>query len=59
LIAGSLGHLAEPLLFETSPREPSVFAGVAAVLLMVAMLATIGPAHRARRVDPVEALRAE
>ena len=59
LIAGSLGHLAEPLLFETSPREPSVFAGVAAVLLIVAMLATIGPARRARRVDPVEALRAE
>ena len=59
LIAASLGHLAEPLLFDTSPREPSVFAGVAVVLLMVALLATIGPARRARRVDPVEALRAE
>jgi ABC-type antimicrobial peptide transport system permease subunit len=59
LIAASLGHLAEPLLFETSAREPSVFVGVALVLVMVAMLATVGPARRARRVDPVEALRAE
>jgi predicted permease len=59
LIAASLGHLAEPLLFETSAREPSVFVAVALVLVMVAMLATVGPARRATRVDPVEALRAE
>jgi predicted permease len=59
LVAGSLSHLAEPLLFETSPREPSVFAAVSALLLIVALLATIGPARRARRVDPVEALKVE
>jgi predicted permease len=59
LVALLLGRLAEPLLFDTSPRDPAVFAGVAAVLLLVAMAATFLPARRARAVNPVEALRAE
>ncbi|HEY7475317.1 MAG TPA: FtsX-like permease family protein, partial [Vicinamibacterales bacterium] len=59
LVALLLGRLAEPLLFDTSPRDPAVFAGVAAVLLLVAMAATFLPARRARAVNPVEALRME
>ena len=58
-VAALLGRFAEPLLFETSPRDPAVFAGVAAVLLAVAMAATFLPARRARSVNPVEALRVE
>ena len=54
-----LGRFAEPLLFETSPRDPLVFAGVATLLLAVAAAATFVPARRARTVNPVEALRAE
>jgi hypothetical protein len=59
VVAALLGRFAEPLLFETSPRDPAVFAGVAAVLLAVAMVATFLPARRARSVNPVEALRVE
>ena len=49
----------EPLLFHTSAREPRVFAAVAATLIASAILATLIPAARARRVNPVEAMRAE
>jgi predicted permease len=58
-MAGFLSRFAEPLLFDTSPRDPLIFAGVAAVLLAVAMAATLLPARRARSVNPVEALRVE
>jgi predicted permease len=58
-MAGFLSRFAEPLLFNTSPRDPLVFAGVATVLLIVAMSATLVPARRARAVNPVEALRME
>jgi len=58
-IAVSLGGLVAPLLFATSPRDPLVFSGVGILLLTVAVLATIGPARRARRVSAMEALRAE
>jgi ABC-type antimicrobial peptide transport system permease subunit len=47
------------LLFETSPRNPAVFAAVAATMLVVAIAATLIPAWRASRVDPVTALRAD
>jgi predicted permease len=49
----------EPLLFHTSPRDPGVFAVVAVTLLSIAFVATLLPAIRARRVNPVEAMRAE
>jgi putative ABC transport system permease protein len=49
----------EPLLFHTSPRDPGVFAGAAATLMTMAVLATVMPAARAGRVNPVEAMRVE
>jgi putative ABC transport system permease protein len=48
-----------PLLFDTSPRNPVIFGVVAVVLLLVALLASVVPAWRASRVDPIEALRAD
>ena len=53
------GRFVAPLLFETSPRDPAVFAGVAAVLLLTAVAASAVPALRAARVDPNRALRDE
>jgi predicted permease len=49
----------EPLLFSVSARDPVIYAAVAALLLLVAMVATLRPALRALRVDPLEALRAD
>ncbi|OFW11226.1 MAG: hypothetical protein A3H96_25635 [Acidobacteria bacterium RIFCSPLOWO2_02_FULL_67_36] len=51
--------LVEPLLFDTSARDPAVFAGVAVTLITMAVLATVPPAARARRVNPSDAMRAE
>ena len=59
VLALNASRLIEPLLFETSPRNPLVFMLVAAVLLVVALVASVIPAWRASRVDPIEALRTE
>jgi putative ABC transport system permease protein len=47
------------LLYGVSARDPRVFAAVAALLALVALLATFIPAWRATRVDPRIAMRAE
>jgi ABC-type lipoprotein release transport system permease subunit len=49
----------EPMLFETSGRDPVVYAAVAATLIGVALLACVVPAARAQRVAPAASLRAE
>ena len=54
-----LGRFVEPMLFQVSPREPSIYLGVAIALLAIAGLAGTLPAWRATRVDPTEALRAD
>jgi ABC-type antimicrobial peptide transport system permease subunit len=45
-------------LYGVTPRDAVSFAVVAVVLLAVAVLASIVPARRAARVDPVKVLRA-
>lgn len=58
-VALVVSRFVKPLLFQVSPRDPLVFAVVAVVLLAVAVLASVVPARRAARVDPMQALRTE
>ena len=52
-------RLMESLLFGVQPRDPLTFVGVPVVLTGVAVVASVVPALRASRVDPVIALRVE
>lgn len=54
-----LAVAAAKLLFEVSPSDPITFAGVAALLVAVAVAASALPAWRASRVDPMIAVRDE
>jgi predicted permease len=47
------------VLFQVKPGDPQVFALVAAVLVVTGTLASVIPARRATRVDPLVALRSE
>ena len=54
-----LARLMASLLYQVAPTDPVILAGVAALVLIVAMLAAYIPARRAMRVDPMVALRYE
>jgi ABC-type antimicrobial peptide transport system permease subunit len=60
-LAASVGaaRLMRSMLYGTQPLDPFVFASVAAMLLLVAVLACMVPAWRASRLDPMRALRTE
>jgi putative ABC transport system permease protein len=60
-VAGALASTAllRSLLFEIKPTDPLTYAGVAALLALVALAATYVPARRAVSVDPLAALRQE
>ncbi|MGH9761910.1 MAG: FtsX-like permease family protein, partial [Blastocatellia bacterium] len=57
--AYGLTRLMVSLLFNVSPTDPVVFGAVSIVLVMVALLASLVPAVRATRVDPMVTLRYE
>ena len=60
LIAALLASRAlASFLYETSPRDPWVLAGSVAALALIAGAASILPALRASRIDPMRALRTE
>jgi putative ABC transport system permease protein len=58
-IALMLTRVMSAFLFGVGPMDPTTYAAVSAVLAGMTLVATYLPAHRASRVDPVVALRAE
>jgi putative ABC transport system permease protein len=64
IAAGTLAALAsarilQTLVFGVSASDPLTLAAVAATLVCVALVASLVPAYRALRFDPVNVLRAE
>ena len=58
-LALAAGRLIGALLYGVQPSDPVALISVSASILFVAVLATLIPAWRAARVDPVRALRSE
>jgi putative ABC transport system permease protein len=57
--AAMLTRYLETLLFGLTPLDPSTFIAAAAAVAAVSVAASLVPARRATRVDPVVALRTE
>jgi putative ABC transport system permease protein len=57
LLSALVAHLARAALVGVSPFDPVAFASVAAILLVVALVATLLPALRASKLDPLVTLR--
>ena len=52
-------RLLASLLFAIKPDDPGTFAGIAILLMLVALIGCAIPARRAVRIDPMQALRTE
>ena len=59
IIAFLVSRTLASFLYETSPRDPSVVVCSVAALAFIASAASILPALRAARIDPMRALRSE
>lgn len=56
-LAVLLARLVASLLYGLSPGDPAILISSAAVLMAMAVLASLAPAVQAARLDPVRALR--
>jgi len=54
-----LARLVSSMLYGLRPWDPATLAGVAGLLMGMSLLAGLGPALRAARIDPMRALRHE
>jgi putative ABC transport system permease protein len=58
-LAAAAGNAIQNTLFGVSARDPLTYGSVIALVTIVSLIATLVPARRATRVDPMIALRAE
>jgi ABC-type antimicrobial peptide transport system permease subunit len=58
-VVKTLSYLVESFLYEVKPNDPYVIWAAALTLTLAAAIAGYGPAWRASRIDPMQALRHE
>jgi len=54
-----LTRFMQSMLYGVTPTDPLTFVGVSGLLVLAAASASLIPARRATRIDPITALRAE
>ena len=59
IAALALTRLLQSFLFDVRPTDPAIYAGISALICLVAFCASWVPARRASRIDPLVALRTE
>jgi predicted permease len=59
VVAAAAGNAIQNTLFGVSAKDPLTYGAVIALVTTVSLVATLVPARRATRVDPMVALRAE
>ena len=59
IAALALARVMRTLVFGVSASDPLTLAAVAATLVVIALIASLVPAYRALRLDPMKVLRAE
>ena len=60
MLIATLGETSiQGVLFGVNPRDKAIYSLVLALIAIVSLIATLVPARRATRVDPIAALRAE
>jgi ABC-type antimicrobial peptide transport system permease subunit len=59
VVATVAGSGIQNVLFGVTARDPLTYSVVVTIVTIVSLVATLVPAHRATRVDPMIALRAE
>jgi len=59
LVAAALARVVSSVLVAVSPTDPLVYSLAGVFTIIITLIAAAIPAHRALRVDPMEALRFE
>jgi predicted permease len=59
LLALAAGQVLASIVYQNSPRDPVVLAGVLGLMLLLAIFSSWLPARRALRIEPMRALRLE